>query len=117
MPDPQAVDALNIPCKNLVAYAFPPSALLAKVVQKLSSVQDNPNHPRLGVKTVVLGPNGDVWTYPDNYHPFCTLLKQPLKNHYHANPTSLNLHAWYLGVQLSKNMGSVQRWQKELLLL
>ena len=39
IPDPQAwaVDALNIPWENLVAYAYPPTALLPKVVQKLQS--------------------------------------------------------------------------------
>ena len=39
IPDPQAwaVDALNIQWENLVAYAFPPTALLPKVVQKLQS--------------------------------------------------------------------------------
>ena len=39
--------------------------------------------------------------------PICNLLKQSLNNYYHANPTSLN-HTWYLGVQLSKNTGSLQ---------
>ena len=39
IPDPQAwaVDALNIPWENLVAYTFPPTALLPKVLQKLQS--------------------------------------------------------------------------------
>ena len=39
IPDPQAwaVDALNIPWQNMVAYAFPLTALLPKVVQKLQS--------------------------------------------------------------------------------
>ena len=39
IPDPQAwaVDALNIPWENLVVYAFPPTALLPKVIQKLQS--------------------------------------------------------------------------------
>ena len=39
IPDPQAwlVDAVNIPRKNLVAYIFPPTALLPKVVQKHQS--------------------------------------------------------------------------------
>ena len=54
---------------------------------------------------------------PRELPPICTLLKQPLNNHYHTNPTSLNLHTWYLGVQLSKNTGSMQMWQKVLLLL
>ena len=39
IPDSQAwaVDALNLPWENLVAYAFPPTALLPKVIQKLQS--------------------------------------------------------------------------------
>ena len=37
--DPQAwaVDALNIPWENMLAYVFPPTTLLLKVVQKLQS--------------------------------------------------------------------------------
>ena len=55
---------------------------------------------------------------PRQLPPICTLLKQPLTKHYHAHPTLLNLHTWYLGVQLSKkNMGLLQRWQKEMLFL
>ena len=52
---------------------------------------------------------------PRQLPPTRTPLKQPLNNQYHANPTSLNLHVWYLGVQHSKNMISLQKWQKELL--
>ena len=54
---------------------------------------------------------------PRQLPPIRTLLKQPLNNHYHSNPISLNLHIWYLGIQHSKNMVSLQKWQKELLLL
>ena len=38
-PDPQAwkVDALNISCENLVAYAYPPPALLNAVVDKIKA--------------------------------------------------------------------------------
>ena len=54
---------------------------------------------------------------PRQLPPIQTLLKQLLNNQYHANPASLNLHVWYLSVQLSKNAGSLQRCQKELLLL
>ena len=54
---------------------------------------------------------------PRQLPPTHTLLKQPLNNQHHANPTSLNLHVWYLGVQHSNNMVSLQKWQKELLLL
>ena len=119
--DPQAwaVDALNIPWENLVAYAFPPTALLPKVVQKLQSQT---------CRIILIAPGWPTkpWFWdlvvmsldiPRQLPPTRTLLKQPLNNHYHANPTSLNLHVWYLGVQHSKNMVSLQKWQKELLLL
>ena len=79
----------------------------------VSSMQDNLNHLRLADQTVVLGPCGYVSGHTQ-LPPIRTLHKQPLNN---GNPTSLNLHAWYLGVQLSKKTGSMQRWQKELLLL
>ena len=77
----------------------------------ISNVQDGSDCPRLADKTKVLG------LVPRQLPPIHTLLKQPLNNHYHANPTSLNLHVWYLGIQHSKNMVSLQKWQKELLLL
>ena len=120
IPDPQdwAVDALNVPWENLVAYAFPPTALLPKVVQKLQSQT---------CRMILIAPGWltKPWFWdlvelsldiPRQLLPIHTLLKQPLNNHYHANPTSLNLHVWYLGVQHSKNMASLQKWQKELLL-
>ena len=121
IPDPQAwaVDALNISWENLVAYAFPPTALLPKVVQKLQS-------QTCRMILIALGWPTKPWFWdlvelsldiPRQLPPIRTLLKQPLNNHYHANPTSLNLHVWYLGVQHSKNMISLQKWQKELLLL
>ena len=121
IPDPQAwaVDALKIPWENLVAYAFPPTALLPKVVQKLQS-------QTCRITLIAPGWSTKPWFWDlvemsldisRQLPPTCTLLKQPLNNHYHANPTSLNLHVWYLGVQDSKNMVSLQEWQKELLLL
>ena len=83
----------------------------------ITNMQDNSYSPRLADKTMVLGPGGDVSGHSKTTttHTHSTL--QPLNNQYHANPTSLNLHVWYLGVQHSKNMVSLQKWQKELLLL
>ena len=106
------------PMGNLVAYAFPPTALLPKVVQKLQSQT---------CRMILIAPGWPTkpWFWdlvelsldiPRQLPPMHTLLKQPLNNHYHANPTSLNLHVWYLGIQHSKNMASLQKWQKELLL-
>ena len=44
-----------------------------------------------------------------------TLLKQSHNYVFHSNPQHLNLHAWCLGVDSSKNKASLWRWQGELL--
>ena len=46
-----------------------------------------------------------------------TLLKQSHKYVFHNNPQQLNLHAWCLGADNSKNKASLWRWQRELLLI
>ena len=46
-----------------------------------------------------------------------TLLKQFHSYVFYSNPQHLNLHAWCLGVDNSKNKASLWRWQRELLLL
>ena len=45
------------------------------------------------------------------------LLKQSHRYVFHNNPQQLNLHAWCLGADNSKNKASLWRWQRELLLL
>ena len=44
-----------------------------------------------------------------------TLLKQSRNYVFHSNPQHLNLHAWCLRVDSSKNKASLWRWQKDLL--
>ena len=44
-----------------------------------------------------------------------TLLKQSHNHVFHSNPQHLNLHAWCLGVDSSKNKASLWKWQRELL--
>ena len=44
-----------------------------------------------------------------------TLLKQSHNYVFHSNPQHLNLRAWCLGVDSSKNKASPWRWQRELL--
>ena len=46
-----------------------------------------------------------------------TLLKQSHKHVFHNNPLHVNLQAWCLGVDTSKNKASLWRWQRELLSL
>ena len=83
----------------------------------IPDLQDNSHHPRLADKTMVLGSSGDVSahtkTTSTHLHSAQTTTEQPIP----CKPSSLNLHVWYLGVQLSKNAGSLQKWQKELLFL
>ena len=66
---------------------------------------------------MVLGPSGNVSgcavTASTNPNPTQTTNEQL----FHANPASLNLHVWYLGAHCYNNEGSLQRWQRELLLL
>ena len=117
--DPQAwtVYARNIPRENLVAYAFPPTALLPKVVQKLQSqmcrkILITQGWPTKPLFWDLVEMSLDV---PRLLPQTQTSLKQPLNNHYHANPASLNLHVWYLGAQCCNSMCSMHRRQKELL--
>ena len=119
IPDPQAwaVDALNISWKNIVGYAFPPTALLPRVVQKLLSQS---------CRLILIAPGWPTkpwfWDlvelsldHPRQLPPIRSLLKQPLNNQFHTHPESLNLHVWFLGVQSSRTRASLQKWQIELL--
>ena len=115
IPDPQAwaVDALNISWKNMIGYAFPPTALLPRVVQKLLSQE---------CRLILIAPGWPTksWFWdlvelsldlPRQLPPIRSLLKQPLNNQFHTHPESLNLHAWYLGVPSSKTKVFLQNWQ------
>ena len=121
VPDPKAwdIDALNINWTNLTAYAYPPTALLHKVIQKIKQCH---------CLSIVIAPGwpGMPWFWdlvqlsteiPLQLPVSTTLLKQSHKYVFHNNPQQLNLHAWCLGADNSKNKASLWRWQRELLLL
>ena len=85
IPDPQAwaVDALNIPWENLVAYAFPPTALLPKVVQKLQSqmcrmILIAPGWPTKPWFSDLVDVSGHPKTTPTHTHSAQTTTEQPL---------------------------------------
>ena len=72
-------------------YAFPPTALLPKVVQKLQSqicriILIAPGWPTKPWFWDLVEMSLDI---PRQLPPIHTLLKQPLNNQYHANPASL----------------------------
>ena len=119
IPDPRAwnIDALNINWTNLTAYAYPSTALLHKVIQKIKQCH---------CLIIVIAPGwpGMPWFWdlvqlsteiPLQLPVSTTLLKQSHRYVFHNNPQHLNLHAWCLGADNSKNKASLWRWQRELL--
>ena len=122
VPDKQAiaVDALTLPWEDLDAYAFPPTAILGKVVEKL---HDSPCR-----RLILIAPGWPnmPWFWdlvimssqvPLSLPNLPNLLTQPFNQIPHRNLTNLNLHAWLLEPQQSKNRVSLRQWQQELRLL
>ena len=119
IPDPKAwdIDALNINWTCLTAYAYPPTALLHRVIQKIR---------QCNCLIILIAPGwpGMPWFWdlvqlsteiPLQLPVSTTLLKQSHNYVFHRNPQHLNLHAWCLGVDNSKNKASLWKWQRELL--
>ena len=112
-----AVDVLGLQWEDLDAYAFPPAAILGKVVEKL---QDSP------YKRIILIAPG--WPNMPWFWALMTmssqiplslpnLLTQPFNQIPHRNLTNLNLHAWLLEPQQSRSRASLKQWQQGLRLL
>ena len=122
VPDPQAwaVDALSLSWEELDPYAFPPAAILGKVVEKL---QDYPYN-----RIILIAPGWPnmPWFWDlvamSSQIPLClpsipNLGSQPFNQVLHRNLSNLNLHAWLLEPQQSRNRASLRQWQHELRLL
>ena len=122
VPDPQAwaVDALSLSWENLDPYAFPPAAILGKVVEKL---QDYPCN-----RIILIAPGWPnmPWFWDlvamSSQIPLClpsipNLVSQPFNQVLHRNLLNLNLHAWLLEPQQSRSKAPLRQWQHELRLL
>ena len=122
VPDPQAwaVDALSLSWEDLDPYAFPPVAILGKVVEKL---QDYPCN-----RIILIAPGWPnmPWFWDlvamSSQIPLClpnipNLVSQPFNQVLHRNLSNLNLHAWLLEPQQSRSRASLRQWQHELKLL
>ena len=122
VPDPQAwaVDALSLSWEDLDPYAFPPAAILGKVVEKL---QDYPCN-----RIILIDPGWPnmPWFWDlvamSSQIPLClpsipNLVSQPFNQVLHRNLSNLNLHAWLLEPQQSRSKASLRQWQHELRLL
>ena len=116
IPDQKAwdIDALHINWMGLTAYAYPPTALLHRVIQKIRQYH---------CLIILIAPGwlGMPWFWdqvqlsteiPLQLPVSTTLLKQSHNYVFHSNPQHLNLHAWCLGVVNSKNKASLWRWQR-----
>ena len=66
VPEQNALDinALNINWSGLTAYAYSPTALLLRVIQKSGKQLPHSNNPRLARNALVLGPNAALNTDP-----------------------------------------------------
>lgn len=101
VPDPRAwaVDALTVSFQGLEAYAYPPQALISRILTKFQLT----THCRL----ILVAP----WWPKQAWFPTLTqlavqppfklpvskhLLKQPGSDKFHPNPQTLALHAWLL---------------------
>ena len=115
-----AVDALTLPWDDLDAYAFPPTAILGKVVEKLLDspckrlILIAPGWPNMPWFWDLVNMSSQV---PLSLPNLPSLLTQPFNQIPHRNLTNLNLHAWLLEPQKSKNRASLRQWQQELRLL
>ena len=119
VPDQNAwdIDALNINWSGLTAYVYHPTSLLYRVIQKVR---------QSSCLIIVIAPDwpGMPWFWdlvqlsteiPLHLPVSRTLLKQSHNYVFHSHPQHLNLHAWCLGVDSSKDKASLWRWQRELL--
>ena len=117
-PDPEAweVDALSIPWQDLNGYAFPPVAILPRVIQKMHTYQ---------CIMIVIAPGWPsmpwFWDLVDlAIHPplrlplWGKLLKQSHMQVFHNSLEYLNLHAWCLDPRSTSHLGFQKRWKTEL---
>lgn len=119
VPDPMAwaVDALSISWDGLVAYAFPPTILVPKVLNKIRNST---------AVVILIAPFRweKVWTtdllslatHPPIPLP-CrrNLLKQPREHLFHPCPDRLHLHVWRLCARRSPTeISQVMQWRQSL---
>ena len=118
-PQAWAVDALSLPWEDLDPYAFPPAAILGKVLEIL---QDDPCR-----RIILIAPGWPnmPWFWdlvamssriPLSLPNLLNLLTHPFRQTPHRHLLNLNLHAWLLTSQ-SRSRASLRQWQHELRLL
>ena len=105
-----AVDALSLDWSNLYAYAYPPTAILGKVLRKIRDTDCEivlvaPAWPKQEWFASILELLVDI---PLVLPCWGKLLKQPRSGIFHQHPETFLLHAW----KLSSNPMKVRAFQK-----
>ena len=107
-----AVDTLSLQWEDLDSYAFPPVAILRKVVEKLQ------DHPCTRIILIASGWSNMIWfsdlvamssQIPLSLPNLPNLLTQPFNQIPHRNLPNLNLHAWLLEPQQLRNRTSLRQ--------
>jgi hypothetical protein len=118
IPDPQAiaVDALSMSWQSLYAYAYPPTAILMKVLTKLEGehgcrmVLIAPNWPRQQWFPHLLELSTD---HPRRLPHSERLLRQTNAHRFHTSPGTFQLHAWKLSSNTAEREAFQQRCRRE----
>lgn len=119
VPDPlaTAVDALSIDWNGMFAYAFPPSVLIPKVLQKVAQshcqiILVAPLKWSRSWITLLLDLAVEV---PRKLPVRSDLLMQPRSRVFHNDPACLALHVWRLsGPRLDRRDSVPQPWRESL---
>ena len=112
-----ATDALSISWDGITAYAFPPTTLIAQVLDKVQSSEVvlclvAPKWPTQAWYATLLKLLVD---FPLKI-PICRkLLQQPNSTIFHSTPTVLNLHVWLVSRMASWRQDFLRRLQHERL--
>ena len=114
------MDALGQSWEDLDPYAFPPAAILGKVVEKLQK------YPCNRIIRIASGWPNMPWFWDlvamSSQIPLClpslpNLVTQPFNQNLHRNLSNLNLHAWLLEPQQSRSRDLLRQWHHGLRLL
>ena len=112
--------ALCLPWEDLDPHAFPPAAILGKLVEKLQNcscrriILIDPGWPNMPWFWDLMAMSSQI---PLSLPYLPNLLTQPFSQTPHRNLSNLNLHVWLLELQQSRSRDSLRQWQHELRLL
>ena len=122
VPDPLiwAADALSLSWEDMDPYAFPPVAILGKVVAKLQDypcrriILIAPRWPNMSWFCDLMTMSSQMSLCLPNLPNFLT---QPFNQTPHRNLSNLIQHAWLIEPQRSRSKASLRQWQRKFRLL